>query len=136
MKLTVYLAFTGDANAAIELYQKAFDAKVVSLMHYGDMPVSDNSTPMPDAKRHYIMHALLDLGESQLRLSDSVLHDVVKGNNVSIAVSLDSPQKVKDAFMLLNQDATVVMDLQETFFSPLFGELIDKFGVNWKLISD
>jgi PhnB protein len=40
---------------------------------------------------------------------------------------------VKQAFDVLQEEGMVLMPLQQTFFSPSYGILRDKFGVMWNL---
>lgn len=39
-------------------------------------------------------------------------------------------------FNLLKEDGQVIMELQATFGSDLYGSLTDKFGVNWQFTRD
>lgn len=55
------------------------------------------------------------------------------GNNISLTVTSDNAEALKTAFHKLKAGGQVIMDLQKTFWSDLYGYLIDKYGVGWQL---
>lgn len=56
------------------------------------------------------------------------------GENVTIALISDDVDTSKKYFNNLKKDAKeVVMDLQETPWSPAYGNIVDKFGVIWQI---
>jgi len=68
-----------------------------------------------------------------MRLSDTFKEvNDTPSERVSIAVE-GSATDIEHAFNILSDEGSIVMSLQETFFSPAFGSLYDKFGVMWTL---
>jgi PhnB protein len=55
---------------------------------------------------------------------------------VSIAVFVSDPDKAREVFGKLQDGGQVVMPLQETFWSPLYGQVTDKYGVTWQISSE
>ncbi len=55
------------------------------------------------------------------------------GNQVAICISTDDKNIAKSMFEALSNEGTVTMPLQETFFSPAYGNVIDKFGVSFQI---
>ncbi|MED3865061.1 VOC family protein, partial [Priestia megaterium] len=55
------------------------------------------------------------------------------GSQVTVAISIDSIEKSKEVFEKLKEDGQVGMPLQETFWSPSYGQVTDKFGVTWQI---
>jgi PhnB protein len=53
------------------------------------------------------------------------------GSQVTIAITVNDVEKSKELFGKLQEGGQVVMPLQETFFSPSYGQVTDKFGVTW-----
>lgn len=46
----------------------------------------------------------------------------------------DSPEEAKELYQKLSQNAQhVFLELQETFWSPAYANLIDQFGVMWQI---
>jgi len=50
---------------------------------------------------------------------------------VTICISTDGAQNSREMFEELSNGAVVTMPLQETFYSPAYGNVTDKFGVNF-----
>jgi PhnB protein len=80
------------------------------------------------------MHALLQVGDSQLMLSDTfpgMPHQT--GNHITIAVVVDSADEARKIFDKLSDGGQVLMPLQETFWSPAYGSVTDKYGVQFQI---
>jgi uncharacterized glyoxalase superfamily protein PhnB len=58
---------------------------------------------------------------------------LTQGNNMHICVEPASRAEVDRIFGLLAEGGTVTMPLKDMFFGSYFGELTDKFGINWML---
>jgi uncharacterized glyoxalase superfamily protein PhnB len=50
--------------------------------------------------------------------------------------STNDKEQSKRFFEALQQDGQVSMPLQETFFSPAYGIVTDKFGVTWQIYTE
>lgn len=103
---------------AVELYQKAFDAKIVSEYK------NENGT---------YMHAELDVFVQILALSESMEEESIAGNTMQFCLHFGEADKefVEKAFRVLEQDAQILFPLGPSFFSSCMVGFIDKFGVNW-----
>jgi len=56
----------------------------------------------------------------------------VQGNNVTLAIVSENLDEIKTWFNKLKEGGKVGMDLQETFWSKCYGNLTDKFGIEWQ----
>jgi len=131
--LIPYLVMNGNGQEAIQFYQQALDAKVVFFQTFGDMPKSPDFS-VPAEARDRVLHATLQIGESELMLSDTFPGQPHhSGNQVTICVSTDDADQTKKIYEALQQGGQVVMPLQETFFSPAYAIVVDKFGVTFQL---
>lgn len=54
------------------------------------------------------------------------------GNNITLAYVENEEEKLRTAFNRLSDGGTIVMELQETFWSKLYGQVTDKFGIQWQ----
>ena len=134
MQIRPYLTFKGECGEAIELYERAFKTKAHEIMRYSDMPQSpDNPMQIQDSQKNWILQATLPFGDNFIRMSDSIreLNDA-STDRIGIVVE-SSVDIVKHAFEVLAEEGKVSMPLQETFFSPSYGIVYDKFGVMWNL---
>ena len=134
MQIRPYLTFKGECQEAIELYKRAFKIGKSEIMRFSDMPENpENPTPIPDSQKNWILQATLPFGDNFLRMSDTFreLNDTPT-ERMSIVVE-SSAEIINYAFDVLEEDGNVKMPLQETFFSPSYGIVQDKFGVMWNL---
>ena len=130
MEIRPYLSFKGECNDAIALYSRAFHTSVIDMMHYGDVP---GGPPVEEEKKKQVLQATLRFGDNFIRMSDSFgeLNDVTS-ERVAIAVECKE-EEVRLAFSVLSEQGKVEMPLQNTFFSPCYGIVVDKYGVMWNL---
>ncbi|MGF9966025.1 VOC family protein [Bacillus rhizoplanae] len=128
-----YLVTNGNGQEAVKFYENALDAKVEMLQTFGEMP-ENPEFPIPAEAKDRVLHAHLKIGNTDLMISDTFpgQPDEV-GSQVSIAIHIQGEEKAKEVFAKLQDGGQVVMPLQETFWSPLYGQLKDKFGVQWQV---
>ncbi|WP_067928642.1 VOC family protein [Alicyclobacillus shizuokensis] len=136
VKVTPYLVMNGNANEAIAFYERALDAKVVFKQTFGEMPENPDF-PLPADAKDRVSHATIQIGEDVLMFSDTFPGQPHQsGNQVTICISTNDKEQSKRFFDALKEDGKVSMPLQETFFSPAYAVLTDKFGVTWQIHTD
>ncbi|MEK4027275.1 VOC family protein [Pseudobacillus sp. FSL P4-0506] len=136
VQLIPYLVMNGNAKEAIHFYEKALGAEVLHMQSFGEGPENPDF-PLPEEAKGRVMHATAKVGETLLMFSDTFpgqSHQT--GNQVTICISTDNPEEAKQMYEALQQDGQVTMPLQETFFSPAYGSVIDKFGVNFQIFTE
>ena len=126
MSLNMYLLFNGNCREAVSYYADVFNTGKPDIMTYGQSPV-DTEHPLPSGMK--------DLGISG---SSIMFSDVppgmpfTQGNNFSITVVTKDIDEINHAFTELSKEGKVAMELQKTFWSPCYGMLTDKFGIDWQ----
>ena len=126
LRVIPYVAFKGRCREAIEFYKNALGADALFTQTVGESPMSAIG---PAAN---VMHCTLQVGDSRIMMCDDTRPETPAGSsNISLAVSLNDPERAKKVFVSLSQDGTVVMPLQKTYWAEAFGMITDKFGVNW-----
>ncbi|MGZ7070708.1 MAG: VOC family protein [Methanobacterium sp.] len=137
MKIRPYLYFKGECQEAIELYKRAFKIEKSDIMRFSDLS-PDIEVPMEisEGQKDWILQATLPFGDNFIRMSDSIgeLNDA-SSDRVGIVVE-DNTDMVKHAFEVLSEEGNVSMPMQETFFSPAYGIVYDKYGVMWNLAAN
>ena len=136
LRLIPYLVMDGNAKEAIEFYQKALDAQVLFSQSFGEMP-ENPEFPLPPEAKDLVSHATIKVGETEVMFSDNfpgTPHQ--SGNQVTICISTDDAEQARKFFDALQEGGHVGMPLQETFFSPAYGSLTDKFGVNFQIFTE
>ncbi|MBW7571978.1 VOC family protein [Caproiciproducens faecalis] len=124
-----YLLFNRNCGEAIKAYEKAFDAKVIEIRKYGDMPSNTNFS-IPDEDKELVLHARLDICGTELMCADSS-EQSQSGTNMYVSITTKDAGFVQRAWDLLKQDGIVYMELAPSFFAALHGSLQDRFGINW-----
>ncbi|MBU8690974.1 VOC family protein [Priestia megaterium] len=128
-----YLVMNGNGQEAVKFYEQALDAKVIGVQTFGEMP-GNPEFPTPIEAIDRVMNAHLKVGDTDLMLSDTFPGQPYQiGSQVTVAISIDSIEKSKEVFEKLKEDGQVGMPLQETFWSPSYGQVTDKFGVIWQI---
>ncbi|MDQ0246853.1 PhnB protein [Bacillus fengqiuensis] len=128
-----YLVLDGNGQEAVKFYENALDAKVEIVQTFGEMPENPEFSIPVDAKDR-VLHAHLKVGNTDLMISDTFPgqpHQI--GSQVTVAIRLNDVEKSKEVFEKLQEGGQVVMPLQETFWSPSYGQVTDKFGVEWQI---
>jgi uncharacterized glyoxalase superfamily protein PhnB len=118
--VTATLAFRGDCVKALELYPRAFGAKVV-------YPAEKT----PDGK---VMHAMIKIGDSNIMLSDSF---APPDNPAGLKSILWLYVKDCDAFYnkAVAAGCSVAMPLADAFWGDRLGQVTDPFGHTWNIAS-
>ncbi|PEE73521.1 hypothetical protein COM81_28015 [Priestia megaterium] len=128
-----YLVMNGNGQEAVKFYKKALDAKVIGVQTFGEMP-GNPEFPTPIEAIDRVMNAHLRVGDTDLMLSDTFPGQPYQiGSQVTVAISIDSVEESKEVFEKLKEGGQVGMPLQETFWSPSYGQVTDKFDVTWQI---
>lgn len=132
MPVEVYLNFNGNCREAVLFYAQVFETEVPHIMAFGDAPPNPEY-PLPEEAKQLVMHSRLSINGSTVMFSD-VFPDMpfVQGNNISLSLLSSDENKLRSWFSQLKEGGTVIMDLQETFWSKCYGNLRDRFGIEWQ----
>ena len=131
MRIEPYLCFEGRCEEAIEFYKKALGAEVQSMMRFQDVPGPDGASHAPPGSSNKIMHAMLRIGESNVLASDGQCTGKTNFGGITMALQVKDAAEAEKMFAALADGGQVQMPLAETFWSPRFGMVADRFGVWW-----
>jgi PhnB protein len=134
MHVQPYLNFNGRAKEAIDFYRKALGAEVQMLMHFKDCPEPQQGMITPENKDK-VMHAALKIGDTTVFASDGRCTGGSNFQGISLSLQAKDEAEADRLFGALADGGQVQMPLAKTFFSPSFGMLADRFGVNWMVIA-
>jgi PhnB protein len=135
MQVLPYLYFDGRCDEALAFYQKHLGATVESLMRFKDAPPSPAggcTGPMPPADK--VMHASFKIGGSTLMASDGNSLGKPQFQGISLSLVVRTAEEAERVWAALAEGGQVQMPLGETFFSPRFGMVADRFGVSWMVV--
>jgi PhnB protein len=132
MQVQPYLNFDGRCEEAIELYKSALGAEVETLMRFREGPPNPNLAPENAEK---VMHSSMKIGESRVMATDGSCAGKPDFKGISLTITTPSSAEADRLFAALGKDGEVQMPLTETFFSPRFGMVTDRFGVAWMIVA-
>jgi PhnB protein len=133
MQVQSYLMFNGRTEEALEFYKKAIGAKVEMVMRFKDAP-EGQCTPGMENK---VMHSSFKVGDTVLMASDGMCNgEQAEFKGVSLTLNPTTEAECERLFNALADGGKVFQPLIKTFFSPKFGVVTDKFGVNWMVLVD
>jgi len=128
-----YLFLDGKCEEAIEFYRHKLGAEINMLMRFKDSPEPPPPGCAPvDSQK--IMHAQIQIGQTIIMLSDGRATGHPKFEGFSLSLSVATEADAEHAFKALSDGGRVEMPLGKTFFSALFGMLVDRFGVFWMVL--
>ena len=129
--IEVYLNFPGNAAEAAVFYSKAFGADAPDLMTYSQLPPGEDDN-IPAEMGPLIMHGNIKTFAGDIMLSDDMpAENLIPSKAHWILVSDADHARLNSAFDALSEGGEVIMPLEPTFFSPLYGQLKDRFGFFW-----
>lgn len=132
MAIDVYINFNGNCREAVEYYAEVFGTEKPQIMTFGETPPDPNFT-LPEEAKNLVMHTRLNISGSNVMFSDTFPGmPFVAGNNISLAFHSKDMDEIKSLFHKLKEGGKVGMELQETFWSNLYGSVTDKFGIEWQ----
>ncbi len=132
--IEVYLSFNGNAREAVAYYAQVFEADAPSIMYYSQMPADENAV-IPKGSEDLVMHAAVTTFAGTLMMSDNEPGVITIPNpSVVLTLSHEDPDRLRRLFSALAKDGEVIMPLAETFFSPLYGQVKDRYGFYWNIM--
>lgn len=132
MKIVTSLSFRGQCREAFEFYARVLGGRVTAAI-----PYAPEMLPDPKAYEGWLMHCWLDVGDQAMMGADM---------DVGWAPNIDKPKNGFDVTLhtadiaearrwheALSEGGHSSMAFAETFWSPGFGGLTDKFGIPWMI---
>jgi PhnB protein len=124
--------FNGNCREAVEYYAQVFGTEKPKMMTFGEVPPNPEYQ-LPEEAKSLIMHTRLTISGSNVMFSDVFPGmPFTVGNNISLSVVTNDKDEIQSVFDKLKDGGTVIMELQETFWSKYYGSLTDKFGITWQ----
>ncbi len=136
MKITSYLMFNGQAEAAANFYAEVFGGRIENMHRYADFPPVEGQPPVPEEYKQRVGHCCVDFPGGTMGIADTALPDqLVFGTGLMLTICVDSVAEAEAVWPKISADAQKIMcPLQKTFYAERYGELVDKFGVQWAVM--
>jgi PhnB protein len=133
MQVQPYLFFDGRCEEAVEFYQKVLGAEVTMLMRFKESPEPPAPGMVAPDAGEKVMHMSLRIGESTVLASDGRCLGQPSFQGFSLSLTVPDAAQAERLFAALAEGGQVQMPLAQTFFSPRFGMVADRFGVGWMI---
>lgn len=132
MKIVTSLTFRGQCREAFEFYARILGGEITAAMPYGDGPPE---MPIPPQYRDQLMHCWLQIGDQAIMGFDAVPEFAPNydkpHNGFDVTLHTTDKDEAKRWFEQLAEGGRVTMDFAETFWSPGFGSLVDRYDIPW-----
>lgn len=133
MAIEPYLFFNGRCEEALRFYEHAFEAKIETVARFRESPVPF-ARELPDGWAEKVMHASFLVDDARVMVSDGNTDEPPQFRGFALNVNFASEVEAKRAFERLSDGGRVDMPLGPTFYSPCFGMVKDRFGVQWMVM--
>ena len=138
MQTQIYLFFDGRTDEALDFYKKTLGIEVEMLMRFKDAPGDPNAPADPNcrppANMNAVMHSCFKLGDQRVMASDGHCGGKPEFKGFALSLAVKTEAEADKLFAALSEGGQVQQPMIQTFFSPKFGMLADKFGVNWMVL--
>ncbi|MBA4143067.1 MAG: VOC family protein [Nitrosospira sp.] len=134
MQVQPYLFYDGRCEEAVEFYRGALGAEVTMLMRFRDSPESAHGCKIPSGSEDKIMHSSFRVGDTTVMASDGMCSGQPSFQGFSLSLTVVDVAEADRLFAALADGGQVQMPLAETFWSPRFGMVADRFGVSWMIM--
>lgn len=131
MKMNTYVNFAGKCAEAFRFYEKHLGGTVGMMMTHGQAP---DQSHVDSAWKDAVLHARISLGGAELMGAD--IPSAQPMRSAYLSLSVESDPEAERIFSALADGGEVFMPMQETFFATRFGQLRDRFGINWMILHE
>jgi PhnB protein len=131
MKMLTYVNFAGTCAEAFRFYEQHLGGTIGMMMTHGQAP--DQSAVKPEWK-DAVLHARISVGGTELLGAD--IPGAQPMRSAYLSLNVESDAEAERIFSALADGGEVFMPMQETFFATRFGQLRDRFGINWMIIRE
>jgi len=128
MKMNTYVNFRGNCAEAFRYYEKHLGAKVGTVMTHAEQPNVN-----PDWK-NAVLHARLFFGDVELWAAD--IPNAEPMRSAYLTLRMDTDKEAERVFSALSDSGQVLMPIREEFFASRFGQVRDRFGINWMILHE
>ena len=130
MKISTYVNFAGTCAEAFRYYEKHLGAKIGMMMTHGQSPAP---SPLGPEWKDAVLHGRIQIGDAELMAAD--IPNAEPMRSAYLTLTVDSDPEAERIFSALSDGGRVLMPMQQTFFASRFGQVRDRFGINWMILT-
>jgi PhnB protein len=122
--------FNGNCDEVIAFYKDVLAAEVKEINYAKDAPPDSGMDELPP---NFVMYSEVMICGMMMSLTDGA-ETPPKIGNFSYMIIYDTEEEVTTTFEKLAESGEVEEPLSTTFWSTLYGSVVDRFGVNWQVM--
>jgi PhnB protein len=131
MTMNTYVNFAGRCAEAFRFYEEQLGGQIGMMLTHGQAP--DPSRVDPNWK-DAVLHARVTIAGTELMGADIPNAEPMRSAYISLRVETEA--EAERIFSALADGGRVFMPVQESFFATRFGQLQDRFGINWMILRE
>lgn len=128
-----YLFYRGRCEEALEFYKEAIGASVGLVLRFNESPDPVPEGMLKPGFETKIMHAEFTVGNLTIMASDGCGEEKPFAG-FSLTLTVPTEDAADRVFNALAAGGKVNMPLGPTFWSPRYGQVTDRFGVDWMVM--
>ncbi|RVU35559.1 VOC family protein [Rheinheimera riviphila] len=136
MSLSFHLNFNGQCEEAFHFYADHLGGSIGTMLRLKDSPVP-LSRLTADAgaedRGQQILHANICIEGVEIAGADVAPDQYQTPTGFCVLLGVDSKARVEAIFNALQAGGQVILAPQQTFWSPCYAIVVDRFGVPWKI---
>jgi PhnB protein len=116
-----HIYFNGNCREAIDLYAKALDADVLTVMAYPE-----------EGKGNFVIHAEMEIDGKKLVMNDFGDDEgVTTPGGYQLVMQFPDAEQIRLAFEILSKDGKILSPMQSADYSSCVVRFADRFGTRW-----
>jgi PhnB protein len=131
MKFNAYVNFPGTCAEAFRYYEKHLSAKTTMMMTHAEAPGPGQANA---AWKDKVLHGRITIGDTEMMAAD--IPNAEPMRSAYLTLRFDSDEDAERVYRALRDGGQELMPIQETFFASRFGQVRDRFGVNWMILRE
>jgi PhnB protein len=132
MRLNTFLNFGGNCEEAFRFYEQHLGGSIVMMMRRADGGEPAHTWA---GWERSIQYAIMHIGETELMASDVPPQSFAPMRSAYLTLTVDTADEAERVWTLLSEGGEIYMPMEETFFATRFGQLRDRFGTSWMVMS-
>ncbi|MDF1813772.1 MAG: VOC family protein [Verrucomicrobiales bacterium] len=128
--ITPYLQFSGQLEEALNFYSEFLEVEIAMLLRFSESPDPVPEGMLAEGFDQKIMHASFSIQGTPLMASDGCSPDETF-RSFSLSLTMPNEDEAHRVFETFARSGNVEMPIDKTFWSPCFGMVTDKFGLQW-----
>ena len=121
--------FQGGCDEAISFYKEALNAEVKVINYAKNAPPNSGMEGLPP---NFVMHSEIQMFGGTVSMTDGA-ETSAKNENFNFTLFIDTAEEVTSLFNKLSDGGKIIEPLAPQFWTPLWGYVTDRFGVNWSI---